>query len=110
MYPGAVVAAQKAFARSWPDRPLHSLACAICASGPAVRNGIVAEFIMHTGFMVWTVAMSAAQLTGWRAAYLVNALPRSDPWRPLIDIWRLGACPLGASKSLFLVFLPEPRN
>jgi hypothetical protein len=110
MYVNAVVAAQRALARGFPDRPIHSLDCAICASAPAARNAVVAQFVTHTSFMVWTVAISAAQLAGWRAAYLVNAAPRSDPWRPLIDIWRLGGWPLGASKSSFLVFLPEPRN
>ena len=54
--------------------------------------------------------MSAAQLAGWRAAYLVNAVPSSDPWRPLLDIWKLGGWPLGASKSAFVVFLPEPTD
>ena len=82
----------------------------ICASAPAVRDAMLADFITHTGRMVWTVAMNAAQLVGWRAAYLVNAVPRADPWRSLLDIWRLGGWPLGASKSAFVVFLPEPRN
>jgi hypothetical protein len=52
MYVNAVVAAQRALARGFPNRPIHSLDCAICASTPASRNAIVAEFIMHTSFMV----------------------------------------------------------
>jgi hypothetical protein len=110
MYADAVTAAQEAFAREVPARPRHSRDCTICAGAPAMRNGLVEAFIHHTGFMVWTVAMIAAQLAGWRVSYLINALPQPDPWRPLFDIWRLGGCPLGTMRDSFLIFLPEPRN
>jgi hypothetical protein len=60
--------------------------------------------------MVWAVGVHATQATGWRAAYLINAGQRADPWKPLVDIWQLGGWPLGVTKGSFLVFLPEPRN
>jgi hypothetical protein len=110
MFANAVITAQSALARIWPARPIHSLDCMTCAVLPALLNRMVGDFITHTSYMVFTVAMTAAQVAGWRAAYLVNAVSRLDPWRPLIDIWRLGGWPLGASSDSFLVFLPEPRS
>lgn len=110
MFADAVGAARGAFWRAAPYRPIHSLKCATCASIPSAIDGILAEFITHTGRTVWTAAVQAAQTAGWRAGYLINAGQRSDPWKPLMDIWQLGGWPLGATKSSFLVFLPEPEN
>ena len=110
LYAEAVDAARMAFARNVPARPLHALDCETCASAPDLRDAIATVFITHTCSMVWTVAMKAAQLASCRGSYLVNALPQADPWRPLSEIWQLGGCPLGASKSAFLVFLPEPKS
>ena len=59
---------------------------------------------------MFTAAATAAQLVACKAAYLVNVVPRCDPWRPLIDIWRLGGWPLGPTKRSYLVFVPQPKS
>ena len=90
--------------------PNYTIGNDYAGSAPDLRDAIATVFITHTCSMVWTVAMKAAQLASCRGSYLVNALPQADPWRPLSEIWQLGGCPLGASKSAFLVFLPEPKS
>ncbi len=110
MFRQAIAEAQRAFDRHVPDKPIHSLDCAVCREGPGWRKRIIAGFILRTCEKVFTAAVTAAQLVGWRAAYLVNVVPRADPWRPLIDIWRLGGWPLGPTEGSYLVFLPQPKS
>jgi hypothetical protein len=110
MFADAVDAARGAFWRAAPYRPMHSPKCAMCASLPSAVDGLLAEFIAHTGWTVWTAAVQAAQTASWRGGYLISAGQRSDPWKPLMDIWQLGGWPRGATKNSFLVFLPEPEN
>jgi hypothetical protein len=110
MFTAAAAAGLAAFWRAVPYRPIHSSRCATCARLPSNVNGLLTQFFTHTSWMVWAVGVHAAQATGWRAAYLINAGQRADPWKPLVDIWQLGGWPLGVTKGSFLVFLPEPRN
>jgi hypothetical protein len=109
LFAEAVVAAQKAVARDLPHQPRH-VNCAACASAPAVRATLAADFTMHTGRAAWAAAVGAAQTFTCRAAYLIQAVPHADPWRPLIDIWRLGGWPVGASGGAFTVFVPAAMS
>jgi hypothetical protein len=52
----------------------------------------------------------AAFHAAWRVSHLVNVAHRPDPWLPLVDLWRLGAAPAGASHGSFVVFLPEANQ
>jgi hypothetical protein len=109
-FAGAVVAAQRAVSRAQPDRPIHSAGCATCAEAPLQRDAMVADFIFRTSVVALSFAVEAAQIASWHATHLVNPSSGADPWRPLVDIWRLGGLPLGPAAHSFLVLLPEPRN
>jgi hypothetical protein len=80
-------------------------ACAGCSS-PG-REMPVSWLITLTGVMAWRLAMTAAFHAAWRLSYLVNDIKRPDPWRPLVDLWDLGAWPIGMAKGSYAVYLPQ---
>jgi hypothetical protein len=117
------VAREPARAAAW-ELALHVLTQAprpIAAPGDVYREAVAAaqttpalrwtgDFVTLTAVVTWRLAMAAAFHASWRAAYLLNEVTRRDPWRPLIDLWSLGAWPLGSSNGSFMVFVPEPRS
>jgi hypothetical protein len=52
----------------------------------------------------------AARHAGYHAACLLKNLAQRDPWRPLLDIWRLGAWPMGETGGAFVVYVPTAQN
>jgi hypothetical protein len=60
--------------------------------------------------VVSRIAAMAGRLFGRQIAYLLQDARGSDPWRPLVELWRLGACPIGSTGDAFIVLVPEPLN
>ena len=50
----------------------------------------------------WDAARAAARDAG----HLVSALPH-NPWAPLMEIWALGAVPIGIVGDEFVVYVPQ---
>jgi hypothetical protein len=80
------------------------------ASEIGARHETFHGFVVATAMVAWRLAVVAAFHASWRVAHLVNAVPTPDPWLPLVDLWRLGAAPAGASLGSFLVFLPDSHE
>ena len=53
-------------------------------------------------------ARAAARAAAWDAAHLVGLPGAPNPWRPLLEMWALGAWPIGMVDGEFLVAVPEP--
>jgi DDE superfamily endonuclease len=110
LFADAVTSGRQAAADHLRASPRHPRDCPICASMSAVRDAMVTRFILHTSEIASRLAVMAARHAGWQIAYLLRELPQLDPWRPLLDLWRLGACPLGSTGEAFVVFAPEAQN
>jgi len=92
------------------SRPLHAANCATCAELPAARDSLVMTFLEVTTQVADRMAAMGGRHFGWQVAYLLKDEKRLDPWRPLLDLWRLGACPVGSLGNVFVVFVPERAN
>ncbi len=105
----AVHAGRRA-AQARRTRPLHAANCATCAELPAARDSLVMTFLEVTTQVADRMAAMASRHFGWQVAYLLKDPEQLDPWRPLLDLWRLGACPVGSLGGVFVVFVPERMN
>jgi hypothetical protein len=96
-YRDALAAAQQAYERA--------LGAAIGA-----RQDMLHGCVLVTAMVAWRLAVTAAFHASWRVAHLINRATMPDPWLPLVDLWRLGAAPAGASRGSFVVFLPDATH
>jgi muconolactone delta-isomerase len=55
---------------------------------------------------VWAVSNISRSDAASDARHLVSGLPH-NPWAPLVEIWALGACPLGIVDNEFVVYVPR---
>jgi hypothetical protein len=109
IFADAVAAARAAVARL--PRP-HLLHARDARGVPmlTVRDQMVTRFIMNTAAVGMSLAVIAARHAAWQVGYLLQNLEERDPWRPLLDVWRLGAWPMGEVGGAFVVYVPEAED
>jgi len=109
-FAGAVDAGRTAAVALPRPRPIHGPQCATCREVPTFQDALVRDFLEVTTQIVDRLATMAGRQMGWEVAYLLQDEQRPNPWRPLADLWRLGACPVGSLGDVFVVFVPERLN
>ena len=71
---------------------------------------VVLDYLMTGDESIRVAARVAARDAAWDAAWdaenLVAALPH-NPWAPLVEIWALGAAPIGVVDGEFVVYVPK---
>jgi hypothetical protein len=73
-------------------------------------DGVVGDYLAHTSETVFRLALDAAYVAGWHTAYLAANPDLPDPWKPLLEVWALGAWPIGRCDDVPHVLLPRPRS
>jgi hypothetical protein len=109
LYERALADAERAYETRGLRGTSHRSGCALDAAA-ATRGRKIQGLVLLTATVAWRLAVVAAFHASWRVAYLLNDVPRSDPWRPLLDLWSRGAGPAGAAGDSFVVFLPESTD
>ena len=109
VFAGATAAARAAVARLPRPHLLH----ARDENGVpmlTVRDEQVTRFILNTAAVGIALAVMAARHAGFHAACLLENVAQRDPWRPLLDVWRLGAWPMGETGGAFAVYVPAAQS
>lgn len=108
IFAGATSAALAAVARL--PRPHLDARNAYGVSMLTTRDEMVTGFCTSVTIVGLTLAVMAARHAGWHVAHLILGPAERDPWRPLLDVWRLGAWPIGALGGAFVVYVPEAQS
>jgi hypothetical protein len=109
MFAEAMRAAVDAHTAYWRRVTRHPMdGCPQCAILTAVRTGGLNPMIAHNGYVCFQLAFEAVHCVAERFGYLLNDVRRGDACAPLIELFRLGVWPIGASRGSFHVFVPEP--